>query len=113
MTNSKNVCIDGITVLNPRHYTVFGGASSDITIKNLKSFSAGSWTDGFDLMSCHDVDIENVFLRTSDDCLAFYGHRWWYWGNTYNINVSSMNYNSLKNMVISEIFSDFVVDKKQ
>ena len=87
VTNSKNVCIDGITVLNPRHYTVFGGASSDITIKNLKSFSAGSWTDGFDLMSCHDVDIENVFLRTSDDCLAFYGHRWWYWGNTYNISV--------------------------
>lgn len=87
VTHSKNVLIDGITVLNPRHYTVFGGASSNITIRNLKTFSAGSWTDGIDLMSCHDVDIENVFLRTSDDCLAFYAHRWWYWGDAYDICV--------------------------
>ena len=87
VTHSKNVLIDGITVLNPRHYTVFGGASSNISIRNLKTFSAGSWTDGIDLMSCHEVDIENVFLRTSDDCLAFYAHRWWYWGDAYNIRV--------------------------
>ena len=87
VTHSRNVLIDGITVLNPRHYTVFGGASSNVTVRNLKSFSAGSWTDGIDLMSCHDADIENVFLRTSDDCLAFYCHRWWYWGDSYGINV--------------------------
>ncbi|MGM9693772.1 MAG: glycosyl hydrolase family 28 protein [Alloprevotella sp.] len=87
VTHSKNVLIDGITVLNPRHYTVFGGASSHVTIRNLKSFSAGSWTDGIDMMSCHHVDVENVFLRTSDDCLAFYGHRWWYWGDAHDINV--------------------------
>ena len=40
VTHSRNVLIDGITVLNPRHYTVFGGASSNVTVRNLKSFSA-------------------------------------------------------------------------
>lgn len=36
---SRNVLIDGITVVNSRHYTVSGGQSTGITIKNLKSFS--------------------------------------------------------------------------
>lgn len=87
VTHSENVLIDGITILNPRHYSLFGGNSRHLTIRNVKSFSAGGWTDGFDLMSCAHVKIENVFLRNSDDCLALYNHRWWYWGNTYDIDV--------------------------
>ena len=87
ITYSRNVLVDGITILNPRHYTIFGGQSDDITIRNVKSFSAGSWTDGFDLMCCNRVKISNIFLRNSDDCLAFYNHRWWYWGGTTDIDV--------------------------
>lgn len=30
ITGSKNVLMDGITVVNPEHYTVFGGRSSDV-----------------------------------------------------------------------------------
>ena len=82
VTHSKNVLIDGVTVLNPQHYTVFGGQSSGITIRHLKSFSCKPWSDGIDLMSCRKVLIEDIFLRTSDDCLAFYNHRWWYWGDS-------------------------------
>ena len=48
---SKNVLIDGITVVNSRHYTVSGGQSQEITIKNLKSFSYQGWSDGLDFMS--------------------------------------------------------------
>ncbi len=33
VTDSKNILIDGITVVNPDHYTVFGGGSTGITIK--------------------------------------------------------------------------------
>ena len=46
VTDSKNILIDGITVVNPDHYTVFGGGSTGITIKNLKSFSCKGWSDG-------------------------------------------------------------------
>ena len=88
ITFSKNVLVDGITVLNPAHYTIFGGQSEDVTIRNVKSFSARPWSDGIDLMCCRRVHIENCFLRTSDDCIALYNHRWWYWGGSEDIHVS-------------------------
>ena len=88
ITYSKNVLVDGITVLNPAHYTVFGGQSENITLRNIKSFSARSWSDGFDLMCCRHVRVENCFLRTSDDCIALYNHRWWYWGGSEDFDIS-------------------------
>ena len=87
ITYSKNVLVEGITVLNPAHYTIYGGQSSDITVRNIKSFSARSWSDGIDLMCCRRVLVENCFLRTSDDCIALYNHRWWYWGGSEDIEV--------------------------
>lgn len=87
ITFSKNVLVDGITMVNPQHYTVFGGESENITIRNIKSFSRHGWSDGIDLMCCKNVTIENVFLRNSDDCIALYNHRWWYWGGSKDITV--------------------------
>ncbi|WP_099146629.1 glycosyl hydrolase family 28 protein [Bacteroides sp. KFT8] len=85
VTHSKNVLIDGITVVNPDHYTVFGGESNGLTIKNLKSFSCKGWSDGIDMMCCNEVLIDNVFMRNSDDCIAIYAHRWSYYGGSKNV----------------------------
>ena len=87
ITHSHNVLVDGITVLNPAHYTIFGGESSDLVLRNIKSISARSWSDGIDLMCCRRVTVDNCFLRTSDDCIALYNHRWWYWGGTEDVDV--------------------------
>lgn len=65
-----------------------GGQSEYITIRNVKSFSARPWSDGIDLMCCRHVRIRHVFLRNSDDCIALYNHRWWYWGGSEDIDVS-------------------------
>lgn len=89
VTHSKNVLIDGITVVNPDHYTVYGGESTGVTIRNLKSFSCKGWSDGLDLMSCSDVLIDNVFMRNSDDCIAIYGHRWNFYGGVHNVTVQN------------------------
>ena len=89
ISHSRNVLIDGITVVNSRHYTVSGGQSTGITIRNLKSFSYQGWTDGLDFMSCSDIMIDDVFLRTSDDCLAFYAHRGKYYGDCRNVCVQN------------------------
>lgn len=89
VTHSKNVLIDGITVVNPDHYTVFGGGTTGLTVKNLKSFSCKGWSDGIDLMCCNDVLIDNVFMRNSDDCIAIYAHRWDYYGGTKNITLQN------------------------
>lgn len=89
VTHSKNVEIEGLTVVNPDHYTVYGGESQGLTIRNIKSFSCKGWSDGIDLMSCKDVLIDNVFMRNSDDCIAIYGHRWDYYGDARNIQVTN------------------------
>lgn len=89
ISNSRNIIVDGLTVINPQHYTIFGGSSRDVIIRNVKSFSDCSWTDGIDLMCCNNWLIDNVFLRTSDDCLAFYNHRWWYWGGSDSLTVQN------------------------
>ena len=87
--HSDNVTIDGIIVINPKHYTVYAGGSKNITIRNLKSFSANPWSDGLDFMSCSDVTVDDVFMRNSDDCIAVYGHRWQFYGDARNYSVSN------------------------
>lgn len=89
VTNSKNVLIDGITVVNPQHYTIFGGNADGLTIRNLKSFSCKPWSDGIDLMCCSNVKIDNIFMRNSDDCIAMYAHRWDYYGGTHGAEVTN------------------------
>ncbi len=89
ITRSKNILVEGITIVNPMHYTVYGGASKNVTIRNIKSFSTRGWSDGIDLMCCKNWMVDDIFLRTSDDCLAFYNHRWWYWGGSKNLTVQN------------------------
>ena len=89
VTFSKNIEIDGIMVINPHHYSVFGGQSQNITIRNIKSFSSKGWSDGIDVMSTSDVLVDGVFMRNSDDCIAIYCHRWEYYGDSRNITVQN------------------------
>ena len=86
---SRNVIVDGITVVNPRHYSVRGGQSRGIHIRDVKSFSSKGWSDGIDMMSCQDVVIDGVFLRNSDDCFALYAHRWDYYGDTRDVTLKN------------------------
>jgi len=86
---SSHISMDGIIVLNPAHYTVNAGQSDHIVISNLKSFSARGWGDGIDLFCCSDVTIDRVFMRNSDDCIAIYGHRGKFYGNTRNCAVTN------------------------
>lgn len=87
--NSRNVTVDGPVVVNPQHYTILCGQSSGLIIRNFKTFSVGSWTDGIDLMSCSDVEIDNVFLRTSDDSIAIYADRWEHHGDARHYRVTN------------------------
>ena len=87
ITYSKNVIVDGLTVINPLHYTVFGGQSDGIVIRNVRSFSRHPWSDGIDMMCCRNVTVEDVFLRNNDDAFALYNHRWWYWGGSENYQI--------------------------
>ncbi|WP_342422501.1 glycosyl hydrolase family 28 protein [Paenibacillus sp. FSL E2-0178] len=84
---SENISVEGIITLDPPHYTIYLGQSKHVHIQNFKSFSTRGWSDGIDMMSCSHIDIDDVFLRTSDDCIAIYGSRWDYYGDTSHITV--------------------------
>jgi hypothetical protein len=81
--------VDGPIVLNPNHYSVLCGQSTGVAIRNLKSFSASSWSDGLDFMSCSDVRVDSVFMRNSDDTIAIYGGRWDYKGDSRNYRITN------------------------
>ena len=86
---SDNIIIEDLVFLNPDHYTVSSGQSTNLTIKNIRSFSAKGWGDGIDLFSNNNVVIDGVFMRNSDDCIAIYGHRWKFYGDCKNIVVKN------------------------
>jgi len=85
---SRNVEVDGIIEV-PNTYTILVGQSQHVTIRNIKSFSAGGNNDGIDVFTSSDVIIDGVFLRNSDDNIAIYGHRWNYYGDTKNVTVEN------------------------
>lgn len=85
---SRRISIEGLILLDPPHYSIYIGKSEQIRIENFKSFSTRGWSDGIDMMASSDIEIHDVFLRTSDDCIAVYGSRWNYRGDTRRIKVS-------------------------
>lgn len=89
---SNNIEVEGITTVNPPHYSIYIGKSENIRISNFKSFSCKGWTDGIDMMSSSHIDIDDVFLRTSDDCIAIYGSRWDYCGDARSITVRNSTF---------------------
>lgn len=86
---SRNITVEGIISVDPPHYSIHLGKSEHVHISNFKTFSTRGWSDGIDMMSCSYVDIDDVFLRTSDDCIAIYGSRGIFYGDSTNISVTN------------------------
>lgn len=85
---SENVSVSGIIEV-PKGYSVMVGQSKQVNISDFKSFSAPGNADGIDIFCSSKVAINHIFMRNSDDCIAIYGHRWHYYGNTNDITVDN------------------------
>ncbi|WPV02137.1 glycosyl hydrolase family 28 protein [Mucilaginibacter sp. cycad4] len=85
---STNIDVSGLIVL-PHKYSVLIGQSKNVNISSIKSFSSEGNADGIDIFCSSDILIDRVYMRNSDDCVAIYGHRWKYYGNTTNITVQN------------------------
>ncbi|KFZ15539.1 hypothetical protein V501_02670 [Pseudogymnoascus sp. VKM F-4519 (FW-2642)] len=83
---SQNILLDGVIGINvlPRSYQ-----SSDVTFQNFRAISSVTWGDGIDVFCSKNILIDNVFLRTSDDSIAFYNHRDEWVGDNNNITVQN------------------------
>lgn len=86
---SRNIRVEDIISVDPPHYSIHLGQSEQVAIRNFKSFSTRGWCDGIDMMSCRDIHIDDVFLRTSDDCIAIYGSRGVFKGDTRAVTVTN------------------------
>jgi hypothetical protein len=85
--NARNVEIDGPIAINQPHGTLRCITSRDVVERNIRTIGAGQWSDGLGHFACERVTIADSFVRTSDDCLTFYNHRWDIWGDTRDVQV--------------------------
>ncbi len=86
--NAKNISIDGPIFINQPEGTLRCVNSQDIEERNLRTIGGGRWSDGLGHFACERVKISDSFIRTSDDCITLYNHRWDFWGNTRDITVT-------------------------
>jgi len=64
--------IEGITVFNSTHWTVYLRGSEHIHVDGVRVLNSSDayGNDGFDVSSSSHVVIENIFVRTNDDCVV-------------------------------------------
>jgi hypothetical protein len=86
--NSRHVLIDGPIFINQPSGTMRCVTSQDVEERSIRTIGGGQWSDGLGHFACERVKISDSFIRTSDDCLTFYNHRWDIWGNTRDISVT-------------------------
>jgi Glycosyl hydrolases family 28 len=75
--HSTNVGIRGITLLRSQGTGFNIIDSSDVVIAGAREINADRWSDGIDVVSSRSVLVDDVFLRTSDDCIAVFGSTPW------------------------------------
>lgn len=61
------------------------GESNDVRISNVKLMSYYGWGDGFNIFASNNVCYNDVFARTSDDCMTIYCTRKDFQGGCKNI----------------------------
>ena len=67
---SRNVLIEGVTIVNSPMWELHPVLCQSVTIRNVTINSHGPNNDGCDPESCRDVLIERCSFDTGDDCIA-------------------------------------------
>ncbi|HEX8190605.1 MAG TPA: glycoside hydrolase family 28 protein [Pyrinomonadaceae bacterium] len=67
---SRNVLIEGVTIINSPFWEVHPVLSQNVTVRGLNIRSHGPNNDGCDPESSKDVLIEDCVFDTGDDCIA-------------------------------------------
>ncbi len=73
-TDSKNITIEGITILDPAAWTVNLYKCDNVTVDGINIVAARSNSDGITTQSCTNVTARNCFVRGWDDNLVVKGY---------------------------------------
>ncbi|MBP2157892.1 MULTISPECIES: hypothetical protein [Asticcacaulis] len=87
--NSRKITLDGLIFFNQTNGTMACHASQDIEELNIRTIGGGQWSDGLGHFGCQRVRISGAFIRTSDDNITLYNHRWDTWGDTRDVTVTN------------------------
>jgi hypothetical protein len=66
----EQVLIQGIIIMESRHWTCASHASKDVRYDHFKVVSANDWDDAIDIVGSQNVTVDHCFLRSKDDCIA-------------------------------------------
>lgn len=66
----KDVSVEGITIIDCKHWTIPLMGCEDVSIKGVKIVTGNDWDDGVDVVGSRNVTIDGCFIRTKDDCVA-------------------------------------------
>jgi polygalacturonase len=89
IARSQNVRLEGPIVVQADAGIGRVGQSKDVRIADVKGITAGKWTDGINVYSSERVALDHLFMRTSDDCVTVYAHRWDYYGDVRDVRVTN------------------------
>ena len=67
---SRNILIEGVTIINSPFWEIHPVLSTNVTVRGLNIKSHGPNNDGCDPESSKDVLIEDCVFDTGDDCIA-------------------------------------------
>jgi len=67
---SKNILMDGVTIINSPMWVIHPVLSENITISNVSVISHGPNNDGCNPESSRNILIQDCFFNTGDDCIA-------------------------------------------
>ena len=68
--HSRNILIDGVTVVNSPMWEIHPVLCRSVTVRNVNIRSHGPNNDGCNPESCRDVLIDGCTFDTGDDCIA-------------------------------------------
>jgi hypothetical protein len=89
MSRASNIRVEGVTSLGAMGFGLSAGECKDVTVDRYRSFSSAGNGDGIDFFCSSNITIENCFLRSSDDTIALYSHRWDWYGDSKNILIQN------------------------
>jgi hypothetical protein len=67
---AEDVVVEGITILNSRHWTIPILRSDRVTVRRVKIVSDNPSDDGVVVVGSRDVTVEKCFIRTKDSCVS-------------------------------------------
>ncbi len=70
ISNSRNISVRGIAVVNSPGWSFPVAASHDVLLDGVNIINDDACDDGVDIVGSEKVTIQNSFIATNDDCIA-------------------------------------------